>query len=72
MLKTELLPHDGAFTSLEEARLQAAYYLDTYFHLDRRHSALGYHSPHHLKRDFLTSLILAHCPFLLDKPNCLK
>ncbi|RZK22931.1 MAG: IS3 family transposase [Hymenobacter sp.] len=45
-LKTELLPHDGAFATLEEARLEVAYYLNTYFNLDRRHSALGYRSPH--------------------------
>ena len=34
-LKTELLPHDGTFANLEEARLEEAYYLDTYFNLDR-------------------------------------
>jgi transposase InsO family protein len=51
-----LLPRGGAFASLEEARLQVAYYLDAYFNLDRRHSALGYRSPHQFERDFLTSL----------------
>jgi putative transposase len=51
VLKTELLPNGGAFASLEEARLEVAYYLDTYFALDRRHSALGYRSPHHFERD---------------------
>jgi len=55
-LKTELLPHGGAFASLEEARLEVAYYLDTYFNLDRRHSALGYRSPHQFERDFQTNL----------------
>ena len=55
-LKTELLPHGGAFTSLEEARLEVAYYLDAYFNLDRRHSALGYRSPHQFERDFQISL----------------
>ncbi|MGI4824381.1 MAG: integrase core domain-containing protein [Janthinobacterium lividum] len=55
-LKTELLPHGGVFASLEEARLEVAYYLDTYFHLDRRHSALGYCSPHQFERDFQLSL----------------
>jgi len=55
-LKTELLPHGGAFASLEEARLEVAYYLDTYFNLDRRHSALGYRSPHQFERDCLTSI----------------
>ena len=44
--KTELLPHSTAFASLEEARLGIAHYLDAYFNLDRRHSALGYRSPH--------------------------
>ena len=55
-LKTELLPHGGAFASLEEARLEVAYYLDTYFNLDRRHSALGYRPPHQFERDFQISL----------------
>lgn len=45
-LKTELLPHGEAFVNLEEARLEVAHYLNTYFNLDRRHSALGYRSPH--------------------------
>lgn len=55
-LKTELLPHGGAFASLEEAYLEVAYYLDTYFNLDRRHSAFGYRSPHQFERDFQISL----------------
>ncbi|GAB3840577.1 IS3 family transposase [Hymenobacter jeollabukensis] len=50
-LKTELLLHIGSFVSLEEARLEVAYYLDTYFNLDRRHSALGYRSPHQFETD---------------------
>ena len=58
-LKTELLLHGGVFVSLEEARLGVAYYLDTYFNLNRQHSALGYHCPH----------LLVHCPFLPDHPN---
>ena len=37
-LKTELLPGGSPFASLEEARLEVAHYLDTYFNLDRRHS----------------------------------
>ena len=44
-LKTELLPGDSPFAALEEARLEVAHYLDCYFNLDRRHSALGCHSP---------------------------
>lgn len=55
-LKTELLPLREPFASLEEARLEVAYYLDTYFNLDRRHSALGYRSPHQFERDYLTSM----------------
>lgn len=55
-LKTELLPHGGAFANLEEARLEVAYYLDTYFNLDRRHSALGYRSPHQFERDLQISI----------------
>jgi len=55
-LKTDLLPHGGAFASLEEARLEVAYYLDTYYNLDRRYSALGYRSPHQFERDFQSSL----------------
>ena len=55
-LKTELLPQGGAFASLEEARLEVAHYLDTYFNLDRRHSALGYRSPHQFERDLNLNL----------------
>jgi putative transposase len=55
-LKTELLPQGGAFATLEEARLEVAYYLDTYFNLDRRQPALGYRSPHQFERDFQTNL----------------
>ena len=55
-LKTELLPRSGAFASLEEVRLEVAYYLDTYFNLDRRHAALGYRSPHQFERDFRINL----------------
>ena len=49
-LKTELLPARAAFADLEEARLEVAYYLDTYFNLDRRHSALGYQTPHQFEQ----------------------
>ena len=55
-LKTELLPHGTAFASLEEARLEVAHYLDTYFNLDRRHSALGYRSPHQFEHDLKSNL----------------
>jgi transposase InsO family protein len=55
-LETEVLPCGGVFVSLDEARLDVAYYLDTYFNLDRRHAALGYRSPHQFERDCLISL----------------
>ena len=56
MLKTKLLPGGSPFASLEEARLEVAHYLDTYFNLDRRHSALGYRSPHQFEHDLKTNL----------------
>jgi len=55
-LKTELLPDNAPFASLEEARLEVAWYLDTYFHLDRRHSALGHRSPHQVELDLKINL----------------
>lgn len=55
-LKTELLPGGTLFASLEEARLEIAWYLDTYFNLDRRHSALNYRSPHQFEQDLKTTL----------------
>jgi transposase InsO family protein len=55
-LKTELLPNGGAFASLEEARPEVAYYLDTYFDLDRRHVALSYRSPRQFELDLLQNL----------------
>jgi len=55
-LKTELLPHGAAFASLEEARLEVAHYLDVYFNLERRHSALGYRSPHQFEQDLKSNL----------------
>ena len=55
-LKTELLPGGSPCASLEEARLEVAHYLDTYFNLDRRHSALGYRSPHQFEQNLKTNL----------------
>ena len=55
-LKTELLPDGTTFASLEKARLEVAHYLDTYFNLDRRHSVLGYRSPHQFEQDLKTKL----------------
>ena len=50
-LKTELLPENAPLTSLEEARLKIAWFLDVYFNLDCCHSALGYRSPHQFGHD---------------------
>jgi transposase InsO family protein len=55
-LKTELLPGNAPFASLEEARLEIAWYLDVYFNLCRRHSALGYRSPHQFEHDLKSNL----------------
>ena len=55
-LKIELLPHGTAFACLEEARLEMAHYLDTYFTLERRHSALGYRSPHQFEQGLKSTL----------------
>jgi hypothetical protein len=48
-LKMSCCPAAWSFACLEEARL-SRHYLDTYFSLDRRHSALGYRSPHQFKQ----------------------
>ena len=55
-LKTELLPHGAAVAWLEQARLEGAHYLDVYFHLERRHSALGYRSPHQVEQERKSNL----------------
>ena len=55
-LKTELLLGGTPFASLEEVRLEVAHYLNTCFNLDRRHSALGYRSPHQFEHDLKTNL----------------
>ena len=51
MLKTELLHGGSTFASLEEARSEVAWYLDTYFNLDLHHSAPGYHPPHQFEQE---------------------
>jgi putative transposase len=51
------LSQDEAFASLEEARLAKGYYLDTYFNLDRRRSALGYRSPHQFESYLLITCL---------------
>ena len=52
----QLRAHSTAFASLEEARLEVACYLNIYFNLDRRHSALGYRLPHQFERDLKLNL----------------
>ena len=54
--KPNRCPTAPPFASLEEARLKAAYYLDTYFNLQRRRSALGYRSPHQFEQDLKSNL----------------
>ena len=56
MLETEPLPGGSPLDSREEARLAVAYYLNTYFNLDRWNSALGYRSPHQFEYDLKTNL----------------
>jgi putative transposase len=48
-----LLPRRAAFASLKEARPEVAYYLDAYFDINRRHSALGCCSPHQVEVNLL-------------------
>jgi transposase InsO family protein len=55
-LKTELLSGGSPFVSLDEARLEVTHYLDTYFNLDRCHSALGYRSPYQFQQELKTNL----------------
>ena len=56
ILKTELLPHGSPFASLEKARLEVAWCLDTYFNLGRRNSATGYCSPHQFEHNLKVNL----------------
>jgi transposase InsO family protein len=46
-LKTELLD-GGSFPGLSEAKLEISHYI-AYYNAERRHSALGYHSPNHFE-----------------------
>ncbi|WP_394334647.1 hypothetical protein [Hymenobacter roseosalivarius] len=36
--------------------MEMGHYLDTYFNLDRRHSALGYRSPHQVEHELKPNL----------------
>jgi len=55
-LKTELSPHSGVLSNLKEARIEVAYYLDTYSNLNRRHCAPGYGSQNQFETDLLNYL----------------
>ena len=50
--KAELL-EGGAFTDLEEARLETFNYIEGYYNRVRRHSSLGYVSPEEYERKFI-------------------
>jgi transposase InsO family protein len=49
--KAELL-EDGAFSNVEEARLETFKYIEGYYNRVRRHSALGYLSPEEYERKY--------------------
>lgn len=49
-LKTELVAY-SRWTTRAEAQRDLARYLDGWYNLQRRHSALGYRSPYHYERD---------------------
>ncbi len=54
--KAERRDGRSLFALLDEARLEVAWHLDTYPNLDRRHSALGYRSPHQFEHDLKLNL----------------
>ena len=56
--KAELLD-GGHFTDLAEAKLEISHYI-AYYNAERRHSALGYHSPNHFETHLQTTSQL--CP----------
>ena len=56
ILKTEMLFGGSPFASLEEARLEVAWCLDTYYNLDCCHSVLDCRSPHLFERDLILNL----------------
>ena len=49
--KAELL-EGGAFTDVEEARMETFIYIESYYNRVRRHSALGYQSPEDFERAY--------------------
>jgi putative transposase len=53
--KAELL-EDGAFSDVEEARIESFNYIECYHNRIRRHSSLGYLSPEEYERKFAASM----------------
>jgi transposase InsO family protein len=53
--KAELL-EDGAFTDIEEAKLETFNYIEGYYNPIRRHSALGYQSPADFEKRYYLEL----------------
>ena len=62
-LFTQVYPVVQALDLSEEVVRYYARYVDTYFNLDHRHSALDYQSPHQFEQDQKNQFPLAHCPF---------
>ena len=60
--KAELLD-GGSFPGLAEAKLEISHHV-AYYNAERRHLALGYHSPNHFEAQFKTTPQL--CPASLD------
>jgi transposase InsO family protein len=50
--KAELL-EGGAFSDVEEARMESFNYIEGYYNRIRRHSSLGYLSPEQYERKFV-------------------
>ena len=69
ILKTELLLGGSPFASLEEARLEVAWHLDTYFNLDCCYSVLDCRSPHLFERDLRLNLSQLTVRFYWTNPT---
>jgi transposase InsO family protein len=55
ILKAELV-ENGAFRSLEDARIEVFDYIECYYNRRRRHSALGYISPQQFEKQYYLTL----------------
>jgi putative transposase len=61
-LKAELL-EDGAFDSLEDARIELFEFIEMYYNTERKHSSLNYQSPAYYENHYFYSLTKqVHCP----------